>query len=105
MHSYILSLHAVQKMVKCGNPPHIGLGDPPTSIWESWPDVTDLVWPFLSSLVYALNHGLGPLFCCFITLSGAEGSLDPPGAPWCPLAPPWTPWCPPDPWYVILSHG
>ena len=52
-----------------------------------------------------LNHGLGPLFCCFITLFGARGSLDPPGAPWCPLAPPWTPWCPHDPWYVILGHS
>ena len=58
MHSYILSLHALQKMVKCGNPPHIGLGDPPTSIWESWPDVTDLVWPFLSSLVYRENNSV-----------------------------------------------
>ena len=54
-----------------------------------------------------LNHGLGPLFCCFITLFGAGGYLDPPEAPWwrCPLAPPWTPWCPPDRWYVILSHS
>ena len=52
-----------------------------------------------------LNHGLGSLLCCFITLFGARGSLDPPGAPWCPLAPPWTPWCPHDPWYVILGHS
>ena len=27
-----------------------------------------------------LNHGLGPLFCCFITLFGAGGTLDLPGA-------------------------
>ena len=52
-----------------------------------------------------LNHGLGSLFCCFITLFGVRGSQDPPGAPWCPLAPPWTPWCPHDPWYVILGHS
>ena len=52
-----------------------------------------------------LNYDLGPLFCCFISLFGARGSLDPPSAPWCPLAPPWTPWCPPDPWYVILGHS
>ena len=35
-----------------------------------------------------LNHGLGPLFCCFITLFGAGGTLD-------PLAPPSAPWRPP----------
>ena len=52
-----------------------------------------------------LNYDLGPLFCSFITLFGAGGILDPPGAPWCPLAPPWTPWCPQDPWYVILGHS
>ena len=45
-----------------------------------------------------LNHGLGPLFCCFITYFGAGGTLDPPGAPW-------TSWCPHDPWYVILGHS
>ena len=52
-----------------------------------------------------LNHGFGPLFCCFITLFGAGSSLHPPGPPRRPLAPPWTPWCPPDPWYVILGHS
>ena len=52
-----------------------------------------------------LNHGFGPLYCCFITLFGAGGILDPPGTPWHPLAPPWTPWCPHDPWYVILGHS
>ena len=41
-----------------------------------------------------LNHGLGPLFCCFITLFGAGGTLDPlapPGAPWRPPGPPGAP--------------
>ena len=52
-----------------------------------------------------LNHGLGSLFCCFITLFGAGGILDPPGTPWHPLAPPWTPWGPNDPWYVILGYS
>ena len=42
-----------------------------------------------------LNHGLRPLFCCFITLFGAGGSLDPPEAPWCPH----------DSWYVNLGHS
>ena len=36
-----------------------------------------------------LNHGLGPLFCCFITLFGAGGTLDPPGAPLDPLVHQW----------------
>ena len=35
-----------------------------------------------------LNHGLGPLFYCFITLFCAEGSLDPVGGPWRPPGPP-----------------
>ena len=48
-----------------------------------------------------LNHGLGPLFYCFITLFCVKGSLDP---PWHILAAPWTPWRPPDPWYVILGQ-
>ena len=41
-----------------------------------------------------LNHGLGPLFCCFITLFGAGGSLDPPAAPWRPPGPPGAPLAP-----------
>ena len=38
-----------------------------------------------------LDHGLGPLFCCFITLFGAGGTpvpLKPSGAPWHPPGPP-----------------
>ena len=38
-----------------------------------------------------LSHGLGPLFCCFITLFGAgvaKTTLAPPGAPWLPPGPP-----------------
>ena len=35
-----------------------------------------------------LNHVFGPLFCCFITLFGAGGSLDPNGAPWLLPGPP-----------------
>ena len=35
-----------------------------------------------------LNHVFGPLFCCFITLFGAGGSLDPNGAPWLLPRPP-----------------
>ena len=62
--------------------------------------------PFRSGYTLGtLNHGLGSLFCGFITLFGAGGILDPPGTPWGPLAPPWTPWCPHDPWYVILGHS
>ena len=41
-----------------------------------------------------LNHGLGPLFCCFITLFGAGGTLDPPGAPMTPGMSSW----------AIVSH-
>ena len=43
----------------------------------------------------------GVIILLFITLFGAGGSLDPPGAPWYPLAPPCTPWCPHDPWYRV----
>jgi hypothetical protein len=41
-----------------------------------------------------LNHGLGSLFCCFITLFGTGGTLDPPGAPWSPPGPPGAPLTP-----------
>ena len=76
------------------------------SKWPQMPQKWVNTIPFGSGhTLGTLNHGLGPLFCCFITLFGARGSLDPPGAPWCPLAPPWTPWCPQDPWYVILGHS
>ena len=41
-----------------------------------------------------LNHGLGPLFCCFITHFGVGSSLVASGAPWCPPGPPGTPLAP-----------
>ena len=37
------------------------------------------------------NHGLEPLFCCFITHFGVGSSLVAPGAPWCPPGTPLTP--------------
>ena len=40
------------------------------------------------------NHGLEPLFCCFITHFGVGSSLVAPGAPWCPPGPPGTPLTP-----------
>ena len=74
--------------------------------WPQMPHKWVNITPYGSGhTLGTLNHGLGSLFCCFITLFGARGSQDPPGAPWCPLAPPWTPWCPHDPWYVILGHS
>ena len=45
-----------------------------------------------------LNYSLGPLFCCFITLFGAGGTVDPPGAPLDPL-------CTHDPCTVPQSQG
>ena len=58
-----------------------------------------------------LNHGLEPLFCCFITHFGVGSSLVAPSTPWCPLTPPWTPleppWplvCHPLPYSIILGH-
>ena len=76
------------------------------SKWPQMPHKWVNTIPFGSGhTLGTLNHGLGPLFCCFITLFGAGGTLDPPGGPWCPLAPPWTPWCPNDPWYVILGYS
>ena len=52
-----------------------------------------------------LNHDLGPLFCCFISLFGAGGSLDPPGAPWRPPGPPGAPMTPGMSSWVIVSHS
>ena len=76
------------------------------SKWPQMPQKWVNTIPFGSGhTLGTLNHDLGPLFCCFISLFGAGGSLDPPGAPWCPLAPPCTTWCPHDPWYVILGHS
>ena len=37
--------------------------------------------PDLVHTLGTLTHGLEALFCCFITLFGVRGSLDPPGAP------------------------
>ena len=48
-----------------------------------------------------LNHGLGPLFCCFITLFGVGVSLDPPGPP----GPPGAPMTPGMSSWVIVSHS
>ena len=57
------------------------------------------------------NHGLEPLFCCFITHFGVGSSLVTPGAPWCtpgapldPLEPPWPLVCHPLPYTIILGH-
>ena len=54
-----------------------------------------------------LNHGLGSLFCCFITLFGARGSQDPPGAlvPPGTLVPPGAPWRPPEPPGAPMTPG
>ena len=51
-----------------------------------------------------LNHGLGSLFCCFITLFGVGGSLDPPGAPWPPPGPPGAPMTPGMSSWALVSH-
>ena len=51
-----------------------------------------------------LNHGLGPLYCCFITLFGAGSSLHPPGAPWRPPGPPGGPLTPGMSSWAIVSH-
>ena len=62
------------------------------SKWPQMPQKWVNTIPFGSGhTLGTLNYDLGPLFCCFITLFDAGGILDPPGAPWCPLAPPWTP--------------
>ena len=51
-----------------------------------------------------LNHGFGPLYCCFITLFGAGSSLHPPGAPWRPPGPPGGPLTPGMSSWAIVSH-
>ena len=58
-----------------------------------------------------LNHGSGSLLCCFITLFGAGGILDPPGtplvppgAPLNPLVPQWPLVCHPGQYSVTLGH-
>ena len=76
------------------------------SKWPQMPQKWVNTIPFGSGhTLGTLNHGLGSLFCCFITLFGAGGSLDPPGAPWCPLAPPWTLWCPNNPLGLSCKLG
>ena len=73
--------------------------------WSQMPHKWIRTIPFGSGhTLGTLNHGLGPFFCCFISLFGVRGTLNPPGGPWRPLAPPWTPCCPHDPWYVMLGH-
>ena len=51
-----------------------------------------------------LNHGFGPLFCCFITLFGAGSSFRPLGAPWRPPGPPGGPLTPGMSSWAIVSH-
>ena len=51
-----------------------------------------------------LTHSLEPLVCYFITLFGARGSLDPPGAPWRPPGPPGAPLTPGMSSWAIVSH-
>ena len=51
-----------------------------------------------------LNNDLGSLFCCFITLFGAGGILDPPGTPWRPPGPPGAPMTPGMSSWAIVSH-
>ena len=71
-----------------------------TQMHQKWIDTI----PFGSGhTLDTLNHGLGSLFCCFITLFGAGGILDPPGTPWCPQAPLWTPWFPS--WPLVCHPG
>ena len=68
------------------------------SKWPQMPQKWVNTIPFGSGhTLGTLNHGLGSLFCCFITLFGAGGSLDPPGAPLDPLVPPWPLVCHPGP--------
>ena len=51
-----------------------------------------------------LNHGLGPLYCRFITLFGVGSSLHPPGTPWRPPGPPGGPLTPGMSSWAIVSH-
>ena len=79
------------------------------SKWPQMPQKWVNTIPFGSGhTLGTLNHDLGPLFCCFISLFGAGGSLDPPGAPWCPWRPPAPPGAPMTPGmssWVIVSHS
>ena len=51
-----------------------------------------------------LNHGLRPLFCCFIALFGAGGTPDPPWSPLVPPGPPGAPMTPGMSSQTIVSH-
>ena len=76
------------------------------SKWPQMPQKWVNTIPFGSGhTLGTLNHDLGPLFCCFISLFGAGGSLDPPGAPWRPPAPPGAPMTPGMSSWVIVSHS
>ena len=76
------------------------------SEWPQIPQKWVNTTPFGSGhTLGTLNHGLGPLFCCFTTLFGARGSLDPPGAPWHPPGPPGAPKIPGMSSWVIVSHS
>ena len=76
------------------------------SKWPQMPQKWVNTIPFGSGhTLGTLNHDLGPLFCCFISLFGAGGSLDPPDAPWCPPGPPGAPMTPGMSSWVIVSHS
>ena len=66
---------------------------------------TEAIYQVRTHFGCTLNHGLGPLFCCFTTLFGARGSLEPPGAPWRPPGPPGAPKTPGMSSWVIVSHS
>ena len=75
------------------------------SKWPQMPQKWVNTIPFGSQhTLGTLNHGLGSLFCCFITLFGAGGILDPPGAPWRPPGPPGAPMTPGMSSWAIVSH-
>ena len=76
------------------------------SKWPQMPQKWINTIPFRSGhTLGTLNYDLGPLFCCFITLFGAGGILDPPGAPWRPPGPPSAPMTHGMSSWVIVSHS
>ena len=77
------------------------------SKWPQMPQFWVNTTPFGSQhTLGTLNHGLGSLFCWFISLFGAGGSLDPPGAPWGPPGPPGAPLTPGmSSWAIVSHHG
>ena len=75
------------------------------SKWPQMPQKWVNTIPFGSGhTLGTLNHDLGPLFCCFISLFGAGGSLDPPGAPCAPWRPPGAPMTPDMSSWAMVSH-